>query len=270
MGKSTFLQDFKAFAMKGNVVDMAVGVIIGGAFGKIVSSVVADIIMPPLGLLIGGVNFTDLKWVMKAAEYGADGKETAAAVTLNYGNFLQATFDFLIIAFSIFLFIKLITKLTQKKAEAPAAPQRTLQRQHGRLPPFGTACGRGIRRIPLRRRLVFLDARRIAGPRVHRLRTAQRLPPPRRGHDDAGRTDGRTLRGGVADPAIFSRMRTAAPVRWALEGKQLCRLHRARRRFGRNEAYERLWSRWCETYRCDPLRRAWYRIYGALPDSMFF
>ena len=75
--------------------------------------------MPPLGLLIGGVNFTDLKWVMKAAEYGADGKETAAAVTLNYGNFLQATFDFLIIAFSIFLFIKLITKLTQKKAEAP-------------------------------------------------------------------------------------------------------------------------------------------------------
>ena len=118
MGKSTFLQDFKAFAMKGNVVDMAVG----GAFGKIVSSVVADIIMPPLGLLIGGVNFTDLKWVMKAAQYGADGKETAAAVTLNYGNFLQATFDFLIIAFSIFLFIKLITKLTQKKAEAPAAP----------------------------------------------------------------------------------------------------------------------------------------------------
>ena len=82
MGKSTFLQDFKAFAMKGNVVDMAVGVIIGGAFGKIVSSVVADIIMPPLGLLIGGVNFTDLKWVMKAAEYGADGKETAAVAEL--------------------------------------------------------------------------------------------------------------------------------------------------------------------------------------------
>ena len=68
MGKSSFLQEFKAFAMKGNVVDMAVGVIIGGAFGKIVSSVVADVIMPPLGLLIGGVNFTDLKWVMKPAE----------------------------------------------------------------------------------------------------------------------------------------------------------------------------------------------------------
>ena len=121
MGKSTFLQDFKAFAMKGNVIDMAVGVVIGGAFGKIVSSLVANVIMPPIGLLVGGVNFTDLKWVMKAAEVGADGK--IAAVTLNYGNFLQATFDFLIIAFSIFMFIKLITKLTEKKkAEAPAAP----------------------------------------------------------------------------------------------------------------------------------------------------
>ena len=121
MGKSSFLQEFKAFAMKGNVVDMAVGVIIGGAFGKIVSSVVADVIMPPLGLLIGVENFTDLKWVMKPAEV-VDGKEIAA-VTLNYGNFLQATFDFLIIAFSIFMFIKLITKLTEKKkAEAPAAP----------------------------------------------------------------------------------------------------------------------------------------------------
>ena len=121
MGKSTFLQDFKAFAMKGNVIDMAVGVIIGGAFGKIVSSVVADVIMPPLGLLVGGVNFTDLKWVMKTAEV-VDGKEIAA-VTLNYGNFLQATFDFLIIAFSIFLFIRLLTKLTTKKeAAAPATP----------------------------------------------------------------------------------------------------------------------------------------------------
>lgn len=121
MGKSSFLQDFKSFAMKGNVVDMAVGVIIGGAFGKIVSSVVADIIMPPLGLLVGGVNFTDLKWVMKPAEV-VDGKEIAA-VTLNYGNFLQVTFDFLIIAFSIFLFIKLLTKLmNKKKEEAPAAP----------------------------------------------------------------------------------------------------------------------------------------------------
>lgn len=120
MGKSTFMQDFKAFAMKGNVIDMAVGVIIGGAFGKIVSSVVADIIMPPLGLLVGGVNFTDLKWVLKPAAV-VDGKEVVA-VTLNYGQFLQATFDFLIIAFSIFMFIRLITRLTQKKEETPAIP----------------------------------------------------------------------------------------------------------------------------------------------------
>ena len=111
MGKNTFLQDFKAFAMKGNVIDMAVGVVIGGAFGKIVSSLVANVIMPPIGLLVGGVNFTDLKWVMKAAEIGADGKEIAPAVSLDYGQFLQATFDFL------------ITKLTTKKnEEAPAAP----------------------------------------------------------------------------------------------------------------------------------------------------
>ena len=94
MGKSTFLQDFKAFAMKGNVIDMAVGVVIGGAFGKIVSSLVANVIMPPIGLLVGGVNFTDLKWVMKAAEVGADGKEIAPAVSLDYGQFLQATFAF--------------------------------------------------------------------------------------------------------------------------------------------------------------------------------
>lgn len=94
MGKSTFLQDFKAFAMKGNVVDMAVGVIIGGAFGKIVSSVVADIIMPPLGLLIGGVNFTDLKWVMKAAEYGADGKETARCCDIELRQLSAGDFRF--------------------------------------------------------------------------------------------------------------------------------------------------------------------------------
>lgn len=121
MGKSSFLQDFKAFAMKGNVIDMAVGVIIGGAFGKIVSSIVADLIMPPLGLLVGGVNFKDLKLVLKP-EQVVDG-ETIAAVTLNYGNFLQNTFDFLIIAFSIFLFIKLLKKvMTKKKSEATPAP----------------------------------------------------------------------------------------------------------------------------------------------------
>lgn len=123
MGKTSFLQDFKAFAMKGNVIDMAVGVIIGGAFGKIVSSVVADVIMPPIGLLVGGVNFTDLKLVLKPAVM-ENGKEVVAAVTLNYGNFLQVTFDFLIIAFSVFLFVRLLSELNHKKAKpaAPAAP----------------------------------------------------------------------------------------------------------------------------------------------------
>ena len=120
MGKTSFLQDFKAFAMKGNVIDMAVGVIIGGAFGKIVSSVVADVIMPPIGLLVGGVNFTDLKWVLKPAVL-KDGEEVAAAVTLNYGNFLQVTFDFLVIAFSVFLFVRLLSRLNRKK-EKPVAP----------------------------------------------------------------------------------------------------------------------------------------------------
>lgn len=122
MSKSNFLQDFKAFAMKGNVIDMAVGVVIGGAFGKIVSSIVADIIMPTVGLIVGGVNLTDLKLVLKPAEL-SNGIEKAA-ITLNYGNFLQVTFDFIIIAFSIFLFIKILSKLNSKKEKAPSpAPQ---------------------------------------------------------------------------------------------------------------------------------------------------
>ncbi len=121
MGRK-FLEEFKKFAMRGNVVDMAVGVIIGGAFGKIVTSVVNDLVMPLLGILVGGVNFTDLKLVLKNAVIEGD-KEITPAVSLNYGNFLQSTFDFLIIAFSIFLFIKLINKLSRKKEEeAPATP----------------------------------------------------------------------------------------------------------------------------------------------------
>ena len=129
MGKSTFLQDFKAFAMKGNVVDMAVGVIIGGAFGKIVTSVVNDIIMPPIGLLVGGMDFKDLKYVMQEAvpeklnEAGEVIEAAVPEVTLNYGNFLQQAFDFLIVAFSIFLFVSLIKKMSEKKkVEEPAAP----------------------------------------------------------------------------------------------------------------------------------------------------
>ncbi|MDR1729435.1 MAG: large-conductance mechanosensitive channel protein MscL [Prevotellaceae bacterium] len=120
-----FLDEFKAFAMRGNVVDMAVGVIIGGAFGKIVSSLVADVIMPPIGLLVGGINFTDLSWIMKDAVPATAGKAAEAAVTLNYGNFLQTLFDFLVIAFSIFMFIKLINSFNKKKEEAPAAAEPT-------------------------------------------------------------------------------------------------------------------------------------------------
>ncbi|MBO5799819.1 MAG: large-conductance mechanosensitive channel protein MscL [Paludibacteraceae bacterium] len=117
------LDEFKAFAVRGNVIDMAVGVIIGGAFGKIVSSVVADVIMPPIGLLVGGVNFTDLKWEMKEAVLNDAGEVIAPAVTLNYGNFLQVTFDFLIVAIAVFAFVKLINSLNKKKKEeAPAAP----------------------------------------------------------------------------------------------------------------------------------------------------
>lgn len=114
------LKDFKEFAMRGNVIDLAVGVIIGGAFGKIVASLVADIIMPPIGLLVGGVNFTDLKWEMKAAEM-VDGVQKAA-VTLNYGSFLQVTFDFIIVAFAIFLFINGLNRLNKKKAATEVAP----------------------------------------------------------------------------------------------------------------------------------------------------
>lgn len=110
------MNEFKAFAIKGNIIDMAVGIIIGLAFGKIVSSAVADLVMPPLGLLIGGVNFTDLKVILKPAT------ETAAAVTLNYGNFLQAVFDFLIIAFSVFLIIKGILSFKKKEETLPSPP----------------------------------------------------------------------------------------------------------------------------------------------------
>jgi len=110
------LDEFKQFAMKGSLVDMAVGIIIGLAFGKIVSSVVNDILMPPIGLLLGGVNFTDLKLVMKAAT------DAAPAVTWNYGNFIQVTFDFLIVAFSVFILVKAINSAKKKEVAAPAAP----------------------------------------------------------------------------------------------------------------------------------------------------
>ena len=113
-----FLQEFKEFAMRGNMIDMAVGIIIGAAFGKIVSSLVADVIMPPLGLLIGGVDFPDLAITLKRAT-GDD-----PAVLLRYGALLQTVVDFLIVAFAIFLMVKGINSLRRKQADkpAPAAP----------------------------------------------------------------------------------------------------------------------------------------------------
>ena len=110
------MQEFKDFAMRGNVVDLAVGVVIGIAFGKIVSSVVADVIMPRIGLLTGGVNFTDLKIVMK------DGVGDVPAVTLNYGSFLQTCFDFMIIAFAIFMLVKALNSMKKPEAAGPPPP----------------------------------------------------------------------------------------------------------------------------------------------------
>lgn len=117
---SSIFNEFKAFAVKGNAVDMAVGVIIGGAFGKIVSSIVNDIIMPPIGWLIGGVNFSDLKFELPTVKIGS---ETMQAATINYGAFIQTIIDFVIIAFCVFLLVKGINKLSSlKKKEEEAKP----------------------------------------------------------------------------------------------------------------------------------------------------
>lgn len=112
----SFIKEFKEFAVKGNMIDMAVGIIIGGAFGKIVSSLVADVIMPPIGLMLGGVDFSNLKVTLKEAQEGVE------AVTLNYGKFVQTAVDFMIVAFAIFLMVKAINTLKRKEEEAPAAP----------------------------------------------------------------------------------------------------------------------------------------------------
>jgi len=115
------LTEFKQFAMRGNVVDLAIGVIIGGAFGKIVSSFVADVLMPPIGVLLGGTDFASLKIILKSKVMEAD-KIVSQAVTINYGNFIQVTIDFIIIAFSIFMVIKLMNSLNKKEIPARAVP----------------------------------------------------------------------------------------------------------------------------------------------------
>ena len=111
------MSEFKDFAMRGNVVDMAVGIVIGGAFGKIVSSFVSDVLMPPLGMLMGGVDFTDLAVELQAAV------GEAPAVTLNYGSFIQTVVDFVIIAFAIFMVIKAMNNMKKKEEAAPEAPK---------------------------------------------------------------------------------------------------------------------------------------------------
>ncbi|TGE32054.1 large-conductance mechanosensitive channel protein MscL [Desulfosporosinus sp. Sb-LF] len=121
----SFMKEFKEFATRGNVMDLAVGIIIGGAFGKIVSSLVADIIMPPIGLIVGGIRFTDLKLWLKDAVVDGSGKVVKEAVTLNIGNFIQSVFDFLIIAGAIFLIVKAMNSLNRKKPKEPDAPPVT-------------------------------------------------------------------------------------------------------------------------------------------------
>jgi large conductance mechanosensitive channel len=112
----SMMQEFKSFAMRGNVVDMAVGIVIGGAFGKIVSSFVADVLMPPIGMLLGNVDFSDLAVTLKAAEEGGE------AVLLRYGVFAQTVIDFVIIAFAIFLVVKAMNAAAKKEEEAPPPP----------------------------------------------------------------------------------------------------------------------------------------------------
>jgi len=112
------MSEFKSFAMRGNVIDMAVGIVIGGAFGKIVSSFVNDVLMPPIGMLMGGVDFSDLAVVLKEAS------GDVAAVTLNYGSFIQTVVDFLIIAFAIFMVVKTMNNMKKKEEAAPEAPPK--------------------------------------------------------------------------------------------------------------------------------------------------
>ena len=127
MAKGTFFKDFKDFISKGNIVDMATGVIIGGAFSKIVSSLVNDVIMPPISVLLGNVNFADLKYVLKEEVLNEAGEVAQAAISINYGNFIQLIIDFLLMAFCVFLVLRVIVKsrarLEAKKKQEEAAAE---------------------------------------------------------------------------------------------------------------------------------------------------
>ena len=119
---SKFFDEFKKFAMRGNVVDMAVGVVVGGAFGKITTSLVNDIIMPAVSMLTGGINFSDWKIVLKEAVVDAAGAEVSAAFSINFGNLISTIIDFIILAFAVFCMVRFLNSLHRKKEEAPAAP----------------------------------------------------------------------------------------------------------------------------------------------------
>jgi len=126
------IKEFKDFISKGNVIDLAVGIIIGAAFGKIVASLVADVIMPPIGFVLGGVNFTDLKIQIHPAVTDAAGKVVKAAVTLNYGNFIQICFEFFIVAFSVFILVKAVAAFRKRQDAAaeeatPLPPSREVE-----------------------------------------------------------------------------------------------------------------------------------------------
>ena len=117
-----FFEEFKAFAMRGNVIDLAVGVVIGGAFGKITTSIVNDIIMPLIGVLTGGINFSDWKIVLKAAELDAAGAEVAKEIAITYGNTIAIILDFIIIAFAVFCLVKALNSLRRKEEEPAPEP----------------------------------------------------------------------------------------------------------------------------------------------------
>jgi large conductance mechanosensitive channel len=114
------MKEFKAFAMRGNVVDMAIGIIIGGAFGKIVASFVNDVLMPPIGMLLGGVDFKELQYVLREDVVNEAGEIITKGATILYGNFIQTTIDFIIIAFAIFMAIKAMNNMKKKEMETPA------------------------------------------------------------------------------------------------------------------------------------------------------
>lgn len=144
-----FFNEFKAFAMRGNVLDLAVGVVVGGAFGKITTSVVNDLIMPIISILTGGINFSGWKILLKEAVVDAEGVVTTPEVAITYGNTIAIILDFIIIAFAIFCLIKAINKLHRKKEEAPAPDPRLCPYCCSEIPEKATRCPHCTSELPM-------------------------------------------------------------------------------------------------------------------------